>query len=263
MAAETSINGAGGSNNGSLSFAEQLQKKHSESHNPTVEEVEDEEDQLHPPPSSTAAKPAIAAESEVPQPSEKAKGKQREEVPTKSGNGSGKEAKPGILDTKSEELFPALGSGPKPRNAGAAPTTWGSKKPASVTSKVNGINGSGTGSSGPTSRASTPASGVFSPTPNSQPRIVAMPGRHRETVNFAPSELLSRDKLRKPIPDVLRDINKKSKATVEMKHVKNGAIAFEGIGPSQDVVQQALREIAKQVGAKVNFHSVRCCSNRS
>ena len=247
MAAEASINGAGANSSDKLSFAEQLQKKHAEGHNPTVEEVVDEEDKLHPPPSLAAANPPPVDENEAIPVSAKAKGKQKVEDEPEASSNNGKVSKPQTLDTKSEELFPALGSGSKPRNTGAVPAAWGSKKPASVAGKSNGTNGSG-----PASRASTPSSSVLSPMSNSQPRIVTMPGRHRETVNFAPSQLMSRNQLKKPIPDVLRDINKKSKATVEMRHAKDGAIAFEATGPSVDVVQQALKDIAKQVGAKVS-----------
>jgi hypothetical protein len=230
MATETPVNGSSADN---LSFAEKLQKKHAESHNPTVEEVPDEDDT----PLVTQTSALETADAPL---SEKAQGKQKATEPQEK-------PKTQTLDTKSEELFPALGSGPKPRAPGPVSPAWGSKKPGSA---ANGINGNGYASSGPTSRVSTPASGIASPLPG-QPRVVMMPGREREIVTFAPSQLLSRDKLKKPIPDILRDINKRSKATVEMKHAKNGAIAFEGTGPTREIVQQALKELAKQIGTKV------------
>ena len=235
-----SVNGTGAINKENLSFAEQLQKKHEASHKPTshkptIEEVVDEEDKLHPPPSSLVAKPTLAAEAGETPLSEKAKGKQKAEEP-QDGTSKTKQAVP--LDTTSEELFPALGSGPKPRNAaGGASTAWGSNKPAAVVGKTNGA----------TPRISTPLSSA-----SALNRTVQMPGRHTETVNFAPSQLMPREKLRKPLPDLLRELNKRSKATVEMKHVKNGEIAFIGTGPSVEVVQQALREVAKHAGAKVS-----------
>ena len=245
MAAANAVNGTSASNTGSLSFAEQLQKKHQAGHNPTVEEVEDEDDRMHPPPSSLAAKPAPAPENTDPPLSEKAKGKQKaEEAPQGQEAQSKKAEQP--LDTTSEELFPALGSGPRPRSTGQASAAWGSNKPASVGAKVNGP-GSGAGANASAPRISTPLSSA-----NNQNRTVQMPGRHTETVNFAPSQLMPRDKLKKPLPDLLRELNKRSKAKIEMKHVNNGEIAFIGTGPSVDVVQQALREVAKQAGAKVS-----------
>ena len=234
MSAEASSNGVGASSSDTLSIAEQMQKKHAEAHNPTVEDVVDEEDVQHPPPS--------IAEAPLEQPplSEKAMGKQKAEPQAKP--------KEQTLDTQSEELFPALGSGPKPRATGAVPSAWGAKKPISV---ANGVNGNGYNSSGPTSRVSTPASGKSTPA-FTQSRVVNMPGRQTESVTFSSSQLKPQDKLKRPIPHILRDINKRSKATVESKPGPNGAIVFEGTGPSREHVQEALKEVARQIGAEVS-----------
>ena len=80
---------------------------------------------------------------------------------------------------------------------------------------------------------------------------MSMPGRHSERVQFAPSQLLPRKEMKKPLQDVLRDINKKSKAMVEMKPGPGGVIYFEGKGPV-DAVRQALKDVAKEVGSKVS-----------
>jgi hypothetical protein len=74
---------------------------------------------------------------------------------------------------------------------------------------------------------------------------MSMPGRHTERIQFAPSQLLPRSQLKKPVMDVLRDINKRSKATVEMRPGPGGVINFEGRGPT-DSVRQALKEVAKE-----------------
>lgn len=244
-------------------MAEQMQPKHdaTEVHGPTIEDVVDEEDIIHPPPSSaansrspdTSGMPVLVPADEPL--SEKAMGKQKAQeqpsAPTPQPENVVK------LDTKSEELFPALGSGPKPRTPAQVSPAWGSKKPASVANSVpNGVNGHGPLSSG----SATPASGILTPSSTNKsisvqdrPTIpyMSMPGRHTERVQFAPSQLLPRKEMKKPLQDVLRDINKKSKATVEMKPGPGGVTYFEGKGPV-DAVRQALKDVAKEVGSKVS-----------
>jgi hypothetical protein len=109
-----------------LTPAQQLQQQHDNDHHVTVEDVPDEEDLAHPPPST---KPAADAPL-----SEKAAGKQKAEsaasVPAPA-------PKKPVLNMASEELFPTLGS-VKPRT-NASPMKWG-KMPAAVTSS-NGLNG--------------------------------------------------------------------------------------------------------------------------
>lgn len=214
------------SNEGST-FAEQLQKKHQEHHNVTVEDVPDEDD--HP--------RAIVSQSENVAPSEKALGKQKAKEPNSNT--------PQALDTRSEELFPALGSGLKPRTPGPVSPAWGSQKPSAF---ANGVNGHVNGISNSSPRASTPS--LTAPALAGYGRSISIPGKQKESVTFAPSQLLSRDKLKKPIPEIIRDLNKKSKATISMNHGKQGGIAFESSGPSREIVQQALKELAKQIGAR-------------
>lgn len=176
-----------------------------------------------------------------------------------------------MIDTKSDEAFPSLGAGPKPRTAATVSSAWGAKKPASVAkASMNGVNGHAPdpSMSSTSSRASTPASGMLTPssvaasaTPQSSlsrgptPQILSMPGRHTERIQFAPSQLLPRNQLKKPILDVLRDINKRSKATVEMRPGPGGVINFEGRGPT-DAVRQALRDVAKELGSKVSDYTI-------
>jgi len=78
-----------------------------------------------------------------------------------------------------------------------------------------------------------------------------LPGQHRERVQFAPSQLTPRTQLKKPVLDVLRDINKRSKARVEMSTGPGGMIVFEGTGPVE-AVRNALKEVATQLGSKVS-----------
>ena len=266
MATEAATtNGNGGPALEALSPAEQLQRKHAadEAHRATIEDAIDEEDIVHPPPSSKlATNSSDAALEPILQPvnepvSEKAAGKQKAQdepvVPVSEPKAENK----ATLDTKSEEIFPALGGGPKPRAPAPVATAWGAKKSAAFGNTAsNGVNGYAAVSSAASSRASTPVSGILTPasTNTSQtrggPQYMSMPGRHSERVQFAPSQLLPRNQLKKPLQDVLRDINKRSKATVEMKPGPGGVVYFEGKGPV-DAVRQALKDVAKEVGSKV------------
>jgi hypothetical protein len=107
-----------------------LEAQHEEAHKVTVEDVVDEEDLKHPPPSAnkqqqpSAAPPILEAvtpvESTAPSPAPK--------PPVK---------KSPAFDVQSEELFPALGSGPKP--AAPAAATWGAKKPSAAAAVANGL----------------------------------------------------------------------------------------------------------------------------
>jgi hypothetical protein len=218
MAAETNTASS------SQSFAEQLAKKHGHAHTASVEEVPDEEDILHPPPSmKTAVAPAPEQPTEPL--SEKAQGKKKaEDAPASTKNG---------IDTRSEEAFPALGGGPKPQATGPTAPTWGAKKPSTS------ISGPGFAAPQPASRGSN--AGGQAP--------VSLPGRHSEQVVFAPEQLAKRTELKKSVPEILRDINKRSKAKVELKHGLGGKTIFEGTGPV-DAVRQALKDVAKEVGSK-------------
>ncbi|KAL9603838.1 MAG: hypothetical protein Q9219_000947 [cf. Caloplaca sp. 3 TL-2023] len=249
-----------------LSPAQRLQEKHKNdaAHRPMVEDVVDEEFIAHPPPSASLnpSEPPNPADS-APQPmSEKVAGKQRaKDEPLEQTTPKAKAAPAVLFDPKSEDAFPALGGAPKPQNQAPVAMAWGARKPLGVANAVpNGINGQGPLSSTASSRASTPASGKLTPASTnpsvvSQPRsatlpqYIPIPGRHAERIQFAPSQLLPRNQLKKPLQDVLRSINKSSKANVEMKPGPNGTIIFEGIGPV-DATRQALRDVAREVGSK-------------
>ncbi|KAF4541960.1 RNA binding effector protein [Lasiodiplodia theobromae] len=223
MAAEASTNGD------SQTPAQKLEARlaQEESHRPTVEDVPDEDDLAHPAPSVA--------------PSEKGKQKAQDvETPKKSP------ANPPI-NIASEEMFPGLGA-PKAHTPAAVSSAWG-RKPASVS--ANGVNGAA--ASNGTSRASTPASGIATPTTPSVrgpgPQTMTLPGRYVESISLAPSQMIPRQLQKKPMADVIRDINRRSKAKVEMKPGNMGNIVFQGTGPV-DAVRSALREVAKELGSK-------------
>ena len=227
-----------------------------------IEDAIDEEDLAHPPPSMHLAPESEPTDNLVAptQPmSEKAAGKQtaKHEPPQTAAK-----SKPnGVtsFDAQDQEAFPALGSGVKAPVPVPAAVAWAARK-HSVHAGSNGANGNVPLSSVSSSRASTPTSGLMTPASTnasrgsqtrglSLPQQMAMPGRHSERIQFAPSQLLPRDQLRKPLQEILRGINKGSKAKVEMKSGPNGNIIFEGTGPV-DAARQALKDLAREVGSK-------------
>ena len=265
MGTESITNGVSSTEPQSLTAAERLRQKHEAdaAHRPMIEDVVDEEDIAHPPPSMNLApdtEPTNDSAEQTKPMSEKAAGKQKAkdepiQIPSKSKpNGVAS------FDAQDQDAFPALGSGPKVPAPVPAAMAWGAKKPSSLHTGVNGANGNAALSSMSSSRASTPTSGLTTPASTnasrgppirglSMPQQMPMPGRHSERIQFAPSQLLPRDQLKKPLQDVLRSINKGSKAKVEMKSGPNGNIVFEGTGPV-DAARQALKDLAKEVGSK-------------
>ncbi|KAL8736750.1 MAG: hypothetical protein Q9166_000116 [cf. Caloplaca sp. 2 TL-2023] len=265
MAAESISNGISQNYLPEASPAQRLQEKHGAdaAHRPMVEDIIDEEDIAHPPPSmKTAAAGPTSTKDIVSQPmSEKAAGKQKAtEEPTEPTPRPNAPSSI-VLDTESEDAFPALGGGPKSQAPAPVAMAWGARKPPGVANAVpNGVNGQGPVFSTSSSRASTPVSDKLTPASANAsvasdrggpaiPQHIPIPGRHSERIQFAPSQLLPRDQLKKPLQDVLRNINKRSKATVEMKSGPGGTMIFEGIGPV-DATRQALRDVAREVGSK-------------
>ncbi|KAL5350737.1 hypothetical protein ACLOAV_004306 [Pseudogymnoascus australis] len=229
-----------------LSAAQKLMQKH-EAHNPTIEDVVDEEDVIKhgEAPKSTSVLEAVddvqeAVPTWAPTVSAKAAGKQKAtEQPEKEKAG---------LDTRSHELFPELGGG-KAQNAPSVASIWSGKKPAVVSDKgLNGTNGSTPheNGSGPTSGAATPTSAS---TPSGGPGNFSIPGRHSERISLAPNQLLPRNQMKRPLADVLKDINRKSKATVTVTTGNAGLLWFSAVGP-QDACRQALKDVVEQIGAK-------------
>ena len=248
-----------------ISAAERLKAKHEAdaAHHAMIEDVVDEEDIAHPPPSMNAvqaSEPSAVPSAPVKPMSEKAAGKRKAQeetvLPSTTTNTNGFPS----LNTNSEEAFPSLGGGTKASAPAGASTAWGAKKPSTVHSGVNGVNGHAPPPSMASSRGSTPTTGMTTPMSTnasipSQPRELSMPqmtmpGRHTERIQFAPSQLLPKDKMKKPLQEVVRGINKKSKAKVELKPGPNGVIIFEGTGPV-DAARQALKDLAKEVGSTV------------
>lgn len=240
--------------NENLSAAQKLMQKHKEeAHNATIEDTIDEEDLKHGerPNSSSVLEPVseTITTSTWAQPiSSKAAGKQRaQEQP------SNKENLP-PPDTQSHDLFPELGGAPKPQTGPKAPSIWSVKKSPAANStaghgKSNGL--------APVNGGSAPASGTVTPTstispivPSGLPNTMAIPGRHSERISLTPSQLLPGKQLKKSVDDVVKDINKKSRASITMTTGQGGTRWFTAIGPV-DACRQALSDIVAQIGSKV------------
>lgn len=232
--------------NAGLSQAQILMQKHvapsQESHNPTVEEVPDEEDLKHGVQSGSSSFLEPTGDSEpgwgTPM-SSKAAGKQKENPPAKE--------KMQTIDLNSEQSFPGLGGGaPKPAQARNAPG-W---------PKFNGANGASTnGSSTPGS--STPKSGANTPPAvSSAPRggPLSLAGQiQAPLLALQKNEVLPRNQLKKPLPDLLKDINKKLRTNVTMTTGEGGVLEFRETSNQKEAIkQQAIKELGTQICPKTS-----------
>lgn len=106
-------------NGGAKSRAAMLEEQHArdEAHKVTVEDVVDEEDVKHPPPSTSVTEAESSTPAQTP-------------APTASPAPKPAPKKSPALDVQSEELFPALGSGPKPKVPAAS--AWGARGSAAA-----------------------------------------------------------------------------------------------------------------------------------
>lgn len=236
MASESATASEGLSNAQRLMQEHNAAEKESNSHKVTIEDAVDED---LPRPSATtesASEPTLSA---------KAAGKKPVSDQSKAGANR--------LDTQNEEAFPALGA-PKAQTA-TAPNLW-SRKPATV-GKANGtVNGSSAASKNPSNSSNQVSGGAIpASTAARGPQQMTIPGRYSEQIQLHPSMMTPRSEMKKSLPEILREINKRSKANVELKSGPGGVVVFEGTGPV-DAVRVALKEVASQLCARVStFHS--------
>ncbi len=213
------------------SAAQRLLEQHS-SHHVVLEDVPDEEDIKHDAaiaseavedaPSGPALAPA-SAPSWAATPSAKAAGKQKAADPV-----------PGTkIDTQSHELFPELGA-PKKAAASVAPI-WSAKSGGSANG--HDANGSANGTPPASARPTGP------PTLN-------IPGRNLSSVTLEDHQILPRNELKRPIPDIIKDMNRKSRANITSLPPSAGRRQFNATGPPE-IAQQALRDLVQQIGSKV------------
>jgi len=214
-----------------LSAASQLLQQHTaaSSHKVTIEDAVDED----------LGKPVPAVDA----PAADLKPSWAEPMSTKAA-GKQKAQEKANLDTQSHELFPELG-GPKAKASAGVVPIWSAK---------NNVNGNTNGASpaNGTPRVSAPASGVTTPT---GPRLhgppsVTIPGQNVQSLVLEPQHLLPRNQLKRPLPDLLKDLNRKSRANITMTTAGNGKLRLEATGP-QDAAVQAMKEMVNQISIKV------------
>lgn len=229
--ASAAQNGVNGTDSGA--------QAHHEAHNPTVEEVPDESDlngKPHPQSDKVTLESvddSATAPSWAATPSAKAAGKRKEE-PTPQD-------KRPVLDTQSSELFPGLG-GSKPAAAPSFNKSWG-KGPVQVDGRTNGTPTNG--NSTPTSDA--PAPFVSRGAPQSLASQIQAP-----LLVLQKHEVLPRTQMKKPMPDILKDINKKLRTNLTMTQGAGGVFEFrENSNQKEALKQQAIRDLGQQIGVKV------------
>lgn len=118
-------------NGGSLAAMLEQQHARDEVHKPTVEETVDEEDLKHPPPPPSQPDQPLLVDVDAPESTPAPQTASPSPAPKPAAK------KAPAFDVQSEELFPALGSGPKPATPAAA--TWGAKKPSAAAAVANGL----------------------------------------------------------------------------------------------------------------------------
>ncbi|KAL2258041.1 hypothetical protein VTK26DRAFT_8796 [Humicola hyalothermophila] len=147
---------------------------------------------------------------------------------TPSSAGTKKTNAQGPPPTQSLELFPELG--------GAAP------KPTANVAPVWAARSNGSAHNGVASEDSASRSSGGTPT-------VAIPGRNVEYMLLEPHHVLPRTKLKRPLPDIVKDFNRKSRAQVKVSTQPDGKVRVEATG-HRDVATQALKDFVAIIGTK-------------
>lgn len=211
-------------------------QEHHEVHKPTIEEVPDEDDIIrrHDTPLSNSVLES-PDDSEEPELANRKPVRERYEKPATKAK---KENQPMAtkVDLSSKELFPEL-SAVKPQ-ALAVPS-WGAGK----SSASAGDSATASGAATPTSTNSSPFGG---------PGTFNIPGQHRERVTFAQSDLMTRAQMKRPIPDILKDINRKLKVNITYNTGEKGNLYFTAAGPTTSSVRQAIFELADRICVSVS-----------
>jgi hypothetical protein len=80
----------------------------------------------------------------------------------------------------------------------------------------------------------------------SERAVTQQPGSNVQTYNLPTDRITPRNQLKKPVQDILRDVNRRFKANVELKEGPRAHVTLVSTGPTNDV-QDALREAVRQV----------------
>ncbi|KAI1006372.1 Vigilin 1 [Podosphaera aphanis] len=144
-----------------------------------------------------------------------------------------------LFDTQSHDVFPGLGGSKK---AFSAPI-WGIQKSTTNSQEFND-------SSVPLPEnhvvPETSQAPVTRPTPQSLAGQIQAP-----LLILQSQDILPRGQLRKPIPDTLKDINKRLRTNLTMSTREGGALEFrENSNQKEAIKHQALKELGSLIGAK-------------
>lgn len=213
------------------SAASQLLKQHM-SHRVTVEDAVDPDLPLKPA-ASTAATPSEAPSPPTETPPAEVAEKQKPQAPA--------------VTTRSLELFPELG-GLAPKPASNVAPIW-----AARTTNTNAKSSSASPASG-TPPASAPSSGVNTPVPPvlRGPPNLSIPGRNIEYMLLEPHHVLPRTQLKKPLQDIVKDFNRKSRAQVKVITQPDGKVRVEATG-TREIATQALKDFVRLIGTKLSI----------
>ncbi|KAK4147473.1 uncharacterized protein C8A04DRAFT_24725 [Dichotomopilus funicola] len=132
--------------------------------------------------------------------------------------------------------FPELGSGPKPV-ANVAPV-WLARTPEAS------APGSGTATPAPETVAASTAATAPS---------LSIPGQHKEYLLLHPDDILPREQLKRPIADVIKDFNRKSRAQIKVIPHAENMLRIEATGPKGESTTQTLKDFVGLVGAKLKL----------
>lgn len=206
------------------SAASRLLQQHM-SYHATVEDAEDEDLPSKP---AAATEPA-ASEPRAP-PAEK----------HKAGAGTG-------LATESHEQFPELG-GAAPKPVPNIAPVWAAR------ANVNGRANSASPANG-TPTVSAPASGLSTPTPPALhgPPSLSIPGRNVECMILERDHVLPRSQLKRPLSDIEKDFNRRSRAQIKVTTQADGKVKVEATGP-REIATQALKDFARLIGTKLTIN---------
>lgn len=237
MATITADPAADGSSSSTKTPAQLMQEQHeaAEAHHVYVEDAVDEYDVEHPPPPHHHVEEAVDTT---------ANGTSNAPMSAKAAGKQKASDKPNVLDTQSEEAFPALGAATKPA---FTPSYRAPGWVASASAKAAPTNGSpALGShppSGVPSPSSTPGVGTPITTPPSVRGNIMLPGRYRDSFEIDNTDL---DK-NKSVKRILDDVKKRYNVIVTPKST-NFATRTEFIaeGPKARVTE-ALMYVSKEL----------------
>jgi rRNA processing protein Krr1/Pno1 len=126
--------------------------------------------------------------------------------------------------------FPELGSAPRPA-ANVAPV-WLARTP----------------------ETSAPASGTNTPAPEaSTAPSLSIPGQYKEYLILQPDDILPREQLKRPLPDIIKDFNRRSRAQIRIAPHADNMLRIEATGPKGDSTTQSLKDFVGLIGAKLKL----------